>query len=172
MNIRPNIRNATLVAALAAVTMTAWATTEMTDASWMPAGTPAAERPIALMPVSDSLSQNETIVSPSSDSGVSPLNDDARIVPVPFVAQQSSSIIVEERRPSEDERIQMTVIDKLAASPNLSGKIGVVTNGSVVTLTGYTTTAGQAWRAGRAAGSVAGVKYVQNEIRARIGGSV
>ena len=43
---------------------------------------------------------------------------------------------------------------------------------AVVTLTGYTVTAGQAHRAGRYAGSVEGVKYVQNEIRARIGGSV
>ena len=69
-----------------------------------------------------------------------------------------------------DERIQSNVMDKLASSPNLSGKIGVESKDAVVTLTGYTATTAQAARAGRYAGSVEGVKYVQNEIRGRIGG--
>jgi osmotically-inducible protein OsmY len=83
-----------------------------------------------------------------------------------------AGITVEERRLSEDERIQAAVIDKLASNQRLSGKISVQSNASVVTLSGYTVTAGQAYRAGRDAGSVMGVKYVQNEIRPRIGGSV
>ena len=37
---------------------------------------------------------------------------------------------------------------------------------------GWTRTAGQAYRAEREARSVQGVRYVQNEIRPRIGGSV
>jgi len=83
----------------------------------------------------------------------------------------SVPITIEDRRMSMDERIQSEVMDKLAASPNISGKIGVESKDAVVTLTGYTTTSGQAYRAGRYAGSVEGVKYVQNDIRARIGGS-
>ena len=72
---------------------------------------------------------------------------------------------------SLDERIQSDVMDKLAASPNISGKIGVESKDAVVTLTGYTATTAQAYRAGRYAGSVEGVKYVQNDVRGRIGGS-
>jgi osmotically-inducible protein OsmY len=53
----------------------------------------------------------------------------------------------EKRRPSNDERIQAD-------------------------LTGYTSTVGQATRAGWDARSVMGVKYVQNHIRPRVGGSV
>jgi osmotically-inducible protein OsmY len=45
----------------------------------------------------------------------------------------------------------------------------VESHDAVVTLTGYTTTGGQAMRAARAAGSVQGVRYVQNEIRPRVG---
>jgi len=38
-------------------------------------------------------------------------------------------------------------------------------------MTGNTATTAQAYRAGRYAGSVEGVKYVQNDVRGRIGGS-
>jgi len=62
-------------------------------------------------------------------------------------------------------------MDKLATAPNISGKIGVESQDAVVTLTGYTATAAQAQRAGRYAGSVEGVRSVQNEIRGRVGGS-
>ena len=69
-------------------------------------------------------------------------------------------------------RLRRQVMDKIAANPHLYGKIGVETNDAVVRLSGYTTTAGMAYRAGRDAGSIVGVKYVQNEIRPRLGGSV
>ncbi len=63
-------------------------------------------------------------------------------------------------------------MDKLASNTRLSGKIGVEASDAVVTLSGYTSTVGQAWRAGNEARSVIGVKYVQNQIRPRVGGSI
>lgn len=164
MNIQPKIRNAVLVGALAAVAATAWATNENLTTS--PYVAPMAlERPIFVSPtavaVEQSLAPNETLVA--SERVAAPVED--RIV-------AQTGIIVQERKPSEDERIQMAVMDRLASSPRISGKIGVESHGSVVTLSGYTITAGQVYRAGREAGSITGVKYVQNEIRPRIGGSV
>ena len=81
-------------------------------------------------------------------------------------------IIVQEKRLPEDERIQAQVMDKLASNPRLVGKIAVEARNSEVWLSGYTATAGQAWHAGRDAGSVVGVRYVHNWIRPRVGGSV
>jgi len=109
----------------------------------------------------ESLTTNETVVTTTT---AAPETSPQLNVP-------SVPITIEDRRMSMDERIQSEVMDKLAASPNISGKIGVESKDAVVTLTGYTTTSGQAYRAGRYAGSVEGVKYVQNDIRARIGGS-
>ena len=54
----------------------------------------------------------------------------------------------------------------------ISGLIGVETRDSVVRLSGWTRTSGQARHAERDARSVGGVRYVQNEIRPRVGGSV
>jgi hyperosmotically inducible periplasmic protein len=165
MDIRPKVRNAALMGALAAVAATAWATSEtITESTYVPAYNVSAEQPVvttdSTLVVSETLSPNESVVSTSD--------------PVPVVERSAAQppIVVEARRLSEDERIQSVVMDKLASNPRLSGKIGVESNDSVVRLTGYTITAGQAWRAGREAGSVEGVKYVQNEIRPRIGGSV
>jgi osmotically-inducible protein OsmY len=93
-------------------------------------------------------------------------------IPVEERSVIRAPITVEERRLTEDERIQSAVMDRLASNSRLSGKIGVESRDAVVTLTGYTSTAGQAYRAGREAHGVMGVKYVQNEIRPRIGGSV
>jgi osmotically-inducible protein OsmY len=81
-------------------------------------------------------------------------------------------VTVEQRRLSNDERIQSQVMDRIAGARNISGKIGVESYNAVVTLTGYTTTTAQADRASRYAGGVMGVKYVQNEIRSRMGGSI
>ena len=82
-------------------------------------------------------------------------------------------ITVERRRLTLDERIQGNVMDVLLSqAANLSGKIGVESEDAVVTLTGYTTTVGQAQRAARYAANVEGVKTVQNQIRPRVGGSV
>jgi hypothetical protein len=82
-------------------------------------------------------------------------------------------ITIERRRLTLDERIQGNVMDiLLMQAANLSGKIGVESEDAVVTLTGYTTTVGQAQRAARYASSVEGVRAVQNQIRPRVGGSV
>jgi hypothetical protein len=166
MNIRPKVRNTALVGALALVAATAWATNEsISNAGYGPASPVATEPAVTVsedVAVNESLSPNETVVT-TSESAAVPVVDRS-------VAQ--AGITIEERRLSEDERIQAQVMDKLASNPRLSGKIGVESRDAVVKLSGYTITAGQAYRAGRDAGSVMGVKYVQNEIRPRIGGSV
>lgn len=163
------LRNAALVAALAAVTATAYATSEYVTAH------------------SDTvIAPNETVVTTTTTTTVEPavvpvesLTTNETVVTTPAVPAESAPqlnvpstpITIEDRRLTLDERIQSDVMDKLAQAGNLSGKIGVESKDAVVTLTGYTTTSGQAYRAGRYAGSVDGVKYVQNDLRARIGGS-
>jgi hypothetical protein len=84
-------------------------------------------------------------------------------------ARPAPAITITEPRLTTDQRIQADVMDLLARNPNLSGKIGVVSEDSVVTLTGWTVTSGQAYRAGRDARGVPGVRHVVNEIRPRIG---
>ena len=81
-------------------------------------------------------------------------------------------ITIEQRRLSLDERIQSDVMDAVLHTPNITGKIGVESSDAVVTLTGWTNTSGQAFRAGRSAQGVQGVKYVDNQIRPRVGGSI
>jgi len=163
-------RNAALVAALATVTATAYAMNEYVSAHSDTVVAPTetvvtTTTTTTIEPAvpAESLTTNETVVTTTT---VAPESAPQLNVPVPSVP-----ITIEDRRMSLDERIQSDVMDKLAASPNISGKIGVESKDAVVTLTGYTTTSGQAYRAGRYAGSVEGVKYVQNDIRARIGGS-
>ena len=156
-----------LVGALAAVTATAWATHDpMANSSYVPSYAPVAVDPaLVAEPVvaQESLGPNETVLVPEP-------------APAPVVIERSTvaqrPLIIEQRRLSRDERIQLQVMDRIASMPNVTGKIGVEAQDAVVKLSGYTLTAGQAYRAGREAGSVAGVKYVQNEIRARVGGSV
>jgi len=165
MDIRPKIRNATLVAALAAATATACATNgAMSDTAYVPANDVAMEIPTATarepITVSDSLSPHESVV----------MTSDAAAVPV-VERSVARAITIEEQRLTEDQRIQAVVMDRLATAPNISGKIGVESRNSVVTLSGWTTTAMQADRASRTARGVMGVRYVQNEIRPRIGGS-
>jgi osmotically-inducible protein OsmY len=161
MSIRPKVRNAALVGALAAIAATAWAMNEtMSDSTYVPANTVAIEQ--TTMTVSESVAVNEPI-APATETAAVPVAD--RSVTQP-------GITVQERRLSNDERIQAQVMDKLASNSRLSGKIGVESHDAVVTLTGYTSTAGQAYRAGRDAHSVIGVKYVENLIRPRVGGSV
>ena len=166
MTLRPKLRNAALAGAIAAVTATAWATHETVNyqSAYVPAYTVTEERAI---PVTESLSPNETVVTTSSYTSYEQ-------TPV-LVADRSlerAPIIVEERRLTEDERIQSEVMDRIAANANLSGKIGVESHDSVVRLSGWTRTVGQARAAERDARSVTGVRYVQNEIRPRVGGSV
>ncbi|APV50213.1 hypothetical protein BWI17_11260 [Betaproteobacteria bacterium GR16-43] len=163
------LRNAALVVALAAVAASSWAATEyfvykdgvlVAQSDTLPPEAAPIVTPLEPLPPTESLSSNETVIVPATNATPAP------------VAEPNPPITVEDRRLTVDERIQALVMDKLAQSPNLSGKIGVESKDSVVTLTGYTSTAGQAYRAGRYAGSVDGVKSVQNEIRPRIGGSV
>ena len=159
------IRNAVLVAALATVTATAFAMNEYvaahSDTVVAPTETVVTTTTIEPAVPAESLTTNETVVTTTT----------AAPEASPQLNVPSVPITIEDRRMSMDERIQSEVMDKLAASPNISGKIGVESKDAVVTLTGYTSTSGQAYRAGRYAGSVEGVKYVQNDIRARIGGS-
>jgi hypothetical protein len=154
-----NLRSAALVAALAAIGATAWAANEYVEQK--DAALAQAEPQVPAEPIvpSESLAPNESVVAPS--------------VPAPVVEQSVSQppITVEAPRLTLDQRIQADVMDRLANAPNISGKIGVESLDANVTLTGYTATAGQAYRAGRIAGSVDGVKYVQNEVRGRVGGS-
>lgn len=80
-------------------------------------------------------------------------------------------IIVTAPRMTEDELINRDVVDVLAHDPYLSGRIGVETVDNDVTLSGSVTTPGQVRRAERNAMQVAGVRDVNNELRARVGGS-
>lgn len=187
------IRNAALVGALATITVTAWAAYPVRyQSNWIPAPSrneapapapsePAAAQqpaltttPLGAEPVreeslapKETLAPNETVVTPRA-AAATPVAGregvEGTVVQPP--------IMVEERRLTEDERIQLQVMDRLANVPGIAGKIGVESEASVVTLTGYTMTAAQAWRAGREAGRISGVRYVQNQLRARIGGSV
>ena len=90
----------------------------------------------------------------------------------PLISTSRAAIIVEERRLTQDERIELDVMDRLASNRRLSGKIGVESRGAVVRLTGWTRTVGQARRAERDARSVPSVRQVRNEIRPRVGGFV
>jgi hypothetical protein len=172
--IRHKIRNVALGTALAAVAATAWAMNSEYNSTLVPAYTTTTVTTVEAAPsappvvVEETLAPGETVVT---QTVIAP-------APAPVVVRTEETriaqpgITVEQRRLSEDERIQLVVMDKLASNPRLSGKLGVEARDSVVTLSGWTRTAGQAWHAERDARSVYGVKYVQNEIRPRIGGSV
>jgi hypothetical protein len=170
MTIRPKIRNAALVAGLAAVAATAWATN---DAATAPGYIPdnahmlstSAEPPVQSVRVDESLAPNESVIAADAAS-------EDRAVPVVEHGVSQPPLTIEERRLSLDERIQADVMDQLRQNPRLSGKIGVESTGARVILTGYTSTAAQADRAGRVARGVSGVRNVDNQIRPRIGGSV
>ena len=139
----PKLRSAALVGALAAVAATAWAS-----------------QPVA---VADTLAPNESVVTEAPAPHLAPIVDRSVMQP---------RITVEQRRLTRDQRIQSDVMDKLGEAGTISGKIGVQTRDATVTLVGYTSTSGQADRAGRAARGVMGVRYVDNQIRPRVGGSV
>ena len=165
MRFQPKARNAVLVGALAAVAATAWATNHTYNSTYVPAYNVAVEEPAPeAVVVTESLAPNENVVIAAEEPAA------------PVVIERSTAyqpaITIEQRRLSNDERIQAQVMDRLAGIHNISGKIGVESNDAVVRLTGYTATNGQAYRAGREASSVMGVRYVQNEIRPRVGGSV
>lgn len=165
----PKLRAPIAMGVIAAFAASAWAANETlsTPSTTSPYHASAIEERPAIseaesVPASESLSPNETLVA----------REDAEAVPVVERSIQQPGITVEEQRLTEDQRIQLAVMDVLRSTPRLSGKIGVTSEDAVVTLSGYTSTAGQAWRAGRDAGRVHGVKYVVNEIRPRVGGIV
>jgi hypothetical protein len=199
MNSDPNVRTVMLVTALATVAATAWATNEsFPHTTWTyesdvleetsnappqeelaPPESPMVNAPEATSAVeaadgseaADAIPSNAHIpaasepppaIDPKLETSTRATMDESSLQP---------PITIEERRLTLDERIQGNVMDVLL-SQNLSGKIGVESQDAVVTLTGYTTTVGQAQRAGRYAASVEGVKAVQNQIRPRVGGSV
>jgi hypothetical protein len=164
-----DFRNVALVVALAAFAASAWAANESLSSPESVAARNAALQSTTVttqaapVPASETLTRGEEIVAPAE----APVS-----APAAHVSEPQPPVIVEERHLTLDERIQSDVMDKLAAAPYISGKIGVESHDATVRLTGYTMTAGQAYRAGRYAGSVVGVKYVHNDIRPRIGGSI
>jgi hyperosmotically inducible periplasmic protein len=170
MDNQPKVSNLVLLGALVAVAATAWAMDDSmpyslyTTEEYVAAEEPAAPANDVVAP-NESLSPNESVVTTNDTSATKAAPIEERSVAQP-------PITVETRRLTDDERIQAQVMDKLASNPNLSGKIGVEANDAVVRLSGWTSTVGQAYRAGLDAGSITGVKYVQNEIRPRVGGSL
>ena len=168
MTLQPKLRTPLLAAALAAFAASTWAAYEY-NSTLVPAPTTEAQ---ARMIESDTttttvatpivLEPNETVVA---------IEERPAMATAPAAAQRSEPAIeVTKPRLTPDQRIQADVMDLLARNPNLSGRIGVVSEDRVVTLTGWTATSGQAWRAGRDARGVEGVRHVVNEIRPRVGG--
>ena len=150
-----------LVAALGAIAATAWA---MND-SYYPGTTTtlAPAQPVVV---------HETVVTDEPAPVVSEPAPATRGVVIAEDRVTQPPITVEQRRLSLDERIQSDVMDAVLRTPNITGKIGVESSNAIVTLTGWTNTSGQAFRAGRSAQGVQGVKYVDNQIRPRVGGSI
>ena len=164
-----------LVAALAAVTATAWATTEtlkIAPSTTIPTVVIEEHEIKAAEPLrtEDTLAPDEAVIT---NDAAAPAAAPERVAPVverPAIAEPP--IVIEQKAMTLDERIQTQVMDRIAGTANISGKIGVESHDAVVTLTGYTVTAAQAQRVERTARSVDGVRSVDNRIRARIGGSV
>jgi hypothetical protein len=174
---RPNLRLSLLTAALAASAATAWAAME-NNSTYVPAyqqttvttTTTTALEPQPVVAIEEpAIVGNEAAIL-SDGPAVSAKESDTTYLEAVRRAESEPPIEVTKPRLTVDQRIQADVMDVLARSPNLSGKIGVVSEDSVVTLTGYTATSGQAWRAGSYARSVVGVRHVVNEIRPRVGG--
>ena len=172
MNIQ-KLRAPLLVGAVATVAATAWAANEVSETATTTTTVsepivvmePAASQPIT---VAETLSPNETLVVKEETTLV---RTEAPLAVVEREVTQPG-ITVEERRLSRDESIQLAVMDLLRGSDRITGQVGVESNDAVVRLSGWTMTAAQAHRAGQAARSVQGVRYVENEIRPRIGGSI
>lgn len=168
-----SLRNATLALSLTAVGVTAWAANELITE---PEHDPLLEAVVLqeeqeVVQLSGPIDTPENpVVLPGEEVVVAPQLPPAQSAPpAPAVAEAQPPITIEERRLATDERIQLDVIDRLASATDISGKIGVETKDQVVTLTGHTTFQIQADRAARYARGVEGVKYVQNEIRPRMG---
>ena len=196
----PKVGSSVLVGVLAFIAATAWVAIEVIpDALNTPKRVfepvPTQSR---LIPASDSLAPNEALVTyappaPAPVAASTPVIENPQ--PAPSVPRQKvaapavkravapsrpvetkpragTPIIVEARRLSPDERIQHLVMQRLAANARLDGQIAVESKDSVVRLSGWTRTAGQARLAEQDARSIQSVRQVRNEIRPRVGGSV
>jgi hypothetical protein len=107
------------------------------------------------------------VYSPSSPAPASPpLRSADPAGEVTYVAPQ---IDVAAPRGSRDQLITEDVADRIANDPAVSGRVGVETYRSDVTLTGRVTSPAQADRAASDARSVPGVRDVNNELRTRVG---
>ena len=176
MKVSPQLRLPILATAMAVMAASSWATYERGNSSLVPSygePRPLVQEVPAVVANDEGLAPNEQLVT--TDEQPIATTAAPRIAKRPLAAvvdaqPREPAITIEEQRLTPDERIQGDVIDLLARNANLSGKIGVVARDRVVTLTGYTTTSGMAWRAGRDARGVQGVRHVVNEIRPRVGG--
>ena len=71
---------------------------------------------------------------------------------------------------NEDRAITYDVMDRIASDDSIHGRVGVDTYQNVVTLSGRVNTPWQAEKAQTHAMNTPGVREVNNELRARIGG--
>lgn len=90
--------------------------------------------------------------------------------PVTTVAYTEPPIVVTTPRLTEDQAITEQVIDKIASDESIRGRVGVDTYMNKVTLSGRVATPWQAEKAQRHAQYTQGVREVDNQLRARIGG--
>ena len=89
--------------------------------------------------------------------------------PLPVVKYSpAEEIIVTAPRMTEDQAITNDVVDRIASDGRISGRVGVETYNSQVTLTGRVRSPVQAERAGSIARSTPGVRDVNNELRSRM----
>ena len=79
------------------------------------------------------------------------------------------STVVTANRSAEDQAITLAVIERIAADPQISGRVGVDTQRNVVTLSGRVYTTMQADRAARHAMRTPGVREVDNQLRSHPG---
>ena len=79
-------------------------------------------------------------------------------------------IVVETPRLTGDQAITEQVMDRIASDETIRGRVGVDTYMNKVTLSGRVGTPWQAEKAQRHAQYTPGVREVDNQIRARIGG--
>ena len=161
--------SATLVIALTAVAVTAFAYTTSDTSKAQTAANDAAP-PVtvnvdehAMAPIADEYPA--TSAATEARAPVTTGNPAA----VPDIEHYSlPSVTVTAPRLSEDELLRNAVMDRLAGEARLSGKIGVESYRHVVSLTGRVTTTGQAERAEAIARSVDGVRDVNNYLTARV----
>lgn len=176
-------QRAVLVAALAAVTATAWAASEtlkLAPSTTIPTVVIEEHELKAAEPlrIEDTLTPDEAVVrtetvAPAIAPAAPMIAAPRPALPVAGRADVAEApIVVEQRAMTLDERIQSLVMERIALAGNVAGHIGVESQDAVVTLTGYTMTAAMAHRVERTARAVEGVRAVDNRLRARIGGSV